>query len=133
MFVFNRLTILCSDGLILGGLDGRGIDSFGELLIDNLCLFYVFLGIFGVLHLADAGDDIVLLREIDQAHALGSTTHDSHIGYLQTDEDTRLVDDHQVVLVGNNLDGYQAACLLGDGEGLDTLGATGGLTIVFDF
>ena len=84
-----------------------------------------------MLHLADAGDHIVLLGEVDETHTLSGTTHDTHIGDFQTDEHTRLVDDHQIVLVGDDLDGYQAACLLGDGEGLHTLGATGCLTIVF--
>ena len=117
--------------VILGVLGLRGIDScIVQLLIDNLGLLYV-LFLVGH-HLADAGNAVVLLGEVDETYTLGGTAHDADVGYLQADEDARLVDDHEVVLVGDNLDGYQTARLLGDGECLDTLGATGGLTIVLD-
>ena len=41
-----------------------------------------------------------------------------------------LVDDHEVVLVSNVLDGYQATSLLGDVQGLHTLTTTVGLAVV---
>ena len=100
-----------------------------SVFIDDFCLLDI-LFLTGH-HLADAGDAIVLLSQIDEAHTLCSTSHDANVSHLEADKHTRLVDDHEIVLVGHYLDGYQTASLLGDGEGLDTLGTTGGLAVVF--
>ena len=68
----------------------RGIDSFFlKLLIDNLCLLYVF---FLTGHdLADRSDGVVLLGEVDESDTLGGTSHDAYVGYLQTNQHARLV------------------------------------------
>ena len=48
----------------------------------------------------------------------------------RADGDTTLIDDHQVVLIGDWTDSYELARLVGDVEGLDPLRTTVGDTIV---
>ena len=113
---------------ILGTLGTLG--TLSKLGILCLLLGQFLLGSF--LHLADTGDGVVLLRQVDETHTLSGTTHDTYLADIQSDEDTALVDNHQVVLVSHHLDGYQTTGLLGDGEGLHTLGTTSGLTVVLN-
>src|SRR5574344_458183 len=110
-----------------------------EVIIGLLLILLVFI-LAGLLsyflvgsahHLAYAGDGITLLLQVNQAHALGSSTHHTHVGHLQTNQDTALIDDHQVIVVGHHLEGHQSAGLIRHAHSLHTCGAAGCLAVVF--
>ena len=81
-------------------------------------------------HLAHTCYDIVLLGQVNEAHTLRGTTHHTHLSHTQTNGYAALVDDHEVVVVGNVLDGHQSTGLFGYGEGLHTFTTTVCGTIV---
>ena len=98
--------------------------SCGFVFGERLCIKSLLVGVFLGEDLADGSDLIATLLQIDDAHALRSTTLDGDITSVDTDRDTTLIDDHQVVLIGDGTDSYELTRLIGDVEGLDTLRAT---------
>ena len=109
----------CGSSLLVPSSSLIGVaDSFsGRDSASKVLLVGVFLGE----DLADGSDLIATLLQIDDAHALRSTTLDGDISSVDTDRDTTLIDDHQVVLIGDGTDSYELTRLIGDVEGLDTL------------
>ena len=84
--------------------------------------------------MVDLGDggNLVGAAQVNELHALGGTAHHTQLADLHTDDDARLVDNHQVVVVCHSLDGDEVAGLLGDVQGLHALCATVGDAVVVD-
>ena len=83
-------------------------------------------------HLAYRGNHVVLLSEVNQSDTLRRAAHNAHLIDIQSEQDATLVDNHEVVLVGDHLNGYEAACLLRDSHRLDALASAVGDTIVLN-
>ena len=78
------------------------------------------------------GSDFVRTAQVDELHALGGTTHHAQLTDRHSDNDTRLVDNHQVFVVSHGLDGDEVASLVGDVQGLHALRTTVGDAVVLD-
>ena len=105
MLLFFIVIVICLKGCI-----NRTIREL--FVVDDLCLLNIFLLSLRVHDLANTGDSIVLLSEVDKTNTLCGTPHHTYIGYLQTNQNSTLIDNHQVVLVGHHLDSHQTASLL---------------------
>ena len=82
-------------------------------------------------HLTYAGNDIILLSQIDEANTLSCTAHDTAIGNGKTNHNTTLIDNHEVVIISYVLDSYQTTGLLCNVKSLHTLTATVGYTVIY--
>ena len=90
------------------------------LLLTVVCALLFFL--FG------SGDrrnrrNAVTLPDVDELDALGGPSGHADVAYAHPDHYAGLVDDHQVVVFTDGLDGNQAAGLFRDVDGLHALGS----------
>ena len=113
LLVFIRLHIFLSGGSF--------VFDVNDCLVGHLLPFFGFL--FLTRHTRH-GSNHILLAQVDEFHTLGGTTKHAERIHMETNGDAGAVDNHEVVFVGNPLNGNQSARFLGDVEGFDTLSTT---------
>ena len=90
--------------------------------------------LFGfAVNLAYGTDLVITLFQVDKTYALCGTAHYTEVTDTDTQGYAGLVDYDKVIVISNSLDGNKFACLVRDIQGLDTLAAAVGLTVVLNF
>ena len=96
------------------------VNHIGEFLtLDNLDDFLLGIGVNATYRCYN----VVTLVKVNEFDALRGTAHNADVGHMDAKGYAGLVDDDEVVVVVDALEGYEEACLIRDIHGLDALAA----------